>query len=108
MSGFTAYDLWKFRDYREEFDETHCPHGESLSDPCNECWEVRGSTGSKMPDVKLTNMIRKDGGKYKLSGYATEAGHRFEFSLTDATKEQADKFMKMMIHDIDATRRGAL
>ena len=61
-----------------------------------------------MPDVKLTNMLRKKDGKYKLAGYATEAGHRFEFSLADATKEQADEFVKMMIHDIDATRRGAL
>lgn len=61
-----------------------------------------------MPDVKLTNMLRKEGEKYKLAGYATEAGHRFEFSVTDATKEQADKFVKMMIHDIDATRRDAL
>ena len=61
-----------------------------------------------MPNVKLTNMLRKDGGKYKLAGYATEAGHRFEFSLTDATKEQADAFVKMMIHDIDAARRDAL
>lgn len=61
-----------------------------------------------MSQVKLTNMLRKDGGKYKLAGYATEAGHRFEFSLTDATKEQADAFVKMMIHDIDAARRDAL
>ncbi len=63
---------------------------------------------SKMPDVKLTNMIRKEGGQYKLAGYATEAGHRFEFSVTDATKEQADAFVKMMRNDIDAVRRGAL
>lgn len=61
-----------------------------------------------MPDVKLTNMLRNENGKYKLAGYATEAGHRFEFSVTDATKEQADEFVTMMRNDIDATRRGAL
>lgn len=37
----SAYDLWKFHDDREDFDNNHCPHGESLSDPCNECWDVR-------------------------------------------------------------------
>ena len=61
-----------------------------------------------MPDVKLTNMLRKKDGKYKLAGYATEAGHRFEFSLADATKEQADAFVKMMRNDIDAVRAVAL
>lgn len=33
----TAYDLWKFHDDREDFDNNHCPHGESWDDPCDEC-----------------------------------------------------------------------
>lgn len=39
MSGFSSYDLWKFHDDREYFDNNHCPHGESWDDPCGECWE---------------------------------------------------------------------
>lgn len=37
MSGFTAYDIAKFHDDREDLDENHCPHGESWDDPCSQC-----------------------------------------------------------------------
>lgn len=37
MSGFSSYDIDKFHDDREDFDNNHCPHGESWDDPCDEC-----------------------------------------------------------------------
>lgn len=41
MIGFSAYDIAKLHDDREDFDDNHCPHGESWGDPCNECWSAR-------------------------------------------------------------------
>lgn len=37
MSGFSAYDIAKLHDDREDLDDTHCPHGESWGDPCSQC-----------------------------------------------------------------------
>lgn len=42
-----AYDLWKLHDDREDFDNNHCPHGESLDDPCGECWTAREDQEAK-------------------------------------------------------------
>lgn len=39
MIGFSEYDIAKFHDYREDFDDAHCPHGESWDDYCRECDE---------------------------------------------------------------------
>lgn len=47
MSGFSAYDIAKLHDDREDFDDNHCPHGESWGDPCGECWTAREEQEAK-------------------------------------------------------------
>lgn len=57
--------------------------------------------------IKLTQTITENG-RFKASGYVIEAGHKFEFSLTETTAEKAFETLRRLQHDIDQIRAGAL
>jgi len=57
--------------------------------------------------IKLMQTI-KENGRFKASGYVIEAGHKFEFSLTEKTADQAFETLRRVQDEINATRRGAL
>ena len=55
--------------------------------------------------IKLTQTI-KENGRFKASGYVIESGHKFEFSLTEKTADQAFEPLRRLQHDIDQIRGG--
>lgn len=57
--------------------------------------------------IKLTQTI-KEKGRFKASGYVIEAGHKFEFSLTEKSADEAFETLRRLQHDIDAVRAGLL
>lgn len=57
--------------------------------------------------IKLTQTI-KENGRFKASGYVIEAGHKFEFSLTEKTYDDAFETLRRLQHDIDAVRAATL